>query len=120
MSTTQRIEVAGSGVGEISQQDIENRARELAIGDGRQEANAVDLENARIQLHATKSQAAAPEEVAGDAPLPAVEDLVPGTVGHRTPSQFPDEGNVAAALIREGLDEADHDTRTESGRSDRR
>ncbi len=120
MSANQRIEVAGSGVGEISQTDIDDRARELAIGDGRKMANAVDLENARIELHAAKSQSGAPEEVDSDSPLPADEDLTPGTGGRRTASHFPDEGNVADELIREGLDEADHDTRTESGRSNGR
>lgn len=117
MSSQPRIEVSGSGVGEISQEDIYHRARELAIGDGRHTPHAADLENARLELHAAREDSASPEEIDGDDPLSAEEELTPGSGGHRTPSQFPDEGNVADDLIHEGLDEADHDTRTESGRS---
>ncbi len=115
-SPNQRIEVSGSGVGEISDADVENRARELATGDGRTEPNEVDFDHARRELHV-------PAEDSGETPEPgdgiaAETDLdPPGTTGHKTANQFleNEDHNDSADLVREGLDEADHDTRTKSG-----
>ncbi len=119
-STTQRIEVSGSGVGEISEADLERRARELATGDGRTEPNEVDYDHARRELHVPAEETA---ETPGTGDFIAAEtDLdPPPTTGHKTPNQFleNEDQNDTADLVREGLDEADHDTRTESGQIDK-
>lgn len=113
---TPRIEVAGSGVGEISEADIQKRAGEIAIGDGRQSPNEIDLAQARRELH-VPTNVSAPEESDGiESPLDAEAELTPGPGGHQAENHFPDEGNITAKLMREGMDEADHDTRTEAGR----
>ncbi len=115
-SPTPRIEVSGAGVGEISDADLERRAREIAIGDGRSEPNEVDYEHARRDLHVPSPV----DEtlLGGIEPIAAGTDLnPPPTSGHKTPNHFleNEDRNDSADLIREGLDEADHDTRTESG-----
>ncbi len=118
-SPNQRIEVSGSGVGEISDADIQRRARELATGDGRTEPNEVDLDHARRELHVPAEETAETPET-GEF-IAAETDLdPPPTTGHKTPNQFleNEDHNDTADLIREGLDEADHHTRTESGHLD--
>ncbi|MGC1478904.1 MAG: hypothetical protein WA771_00245 [Chthoniobacterales bacterium] len=114
---TPRIEVAGSGVGEISEATIQQRAGEIAIGDGRQSPNEADIQKARRELHAPLDEVSA-DPLAEETPeLTAEAELTPGMSGHQAENHFPDEGNVTAKLTREGMEEADRNTRTEAGRS---
>ena len=109
------IEIGGIGVGEASQEDIDRRALELAISDGRDHPNEIDLRQARQEF-------AAHEEADLDDP----SDEIPE--GDRSGDGFPpvdhgtraarlepdDEASLGQSLVEEGISEAEHDSRFHS------
>jgi hypothetical protein len=110
----------GTGVGTVTREMVQKRARELAISDGRDpnEVTQADFQQARRELIGAGTPAADEgEEVASAAGW----DPSPGTIGHRAEGQdVDDEETMAERLMREGIEEADHDERIESGRETRR
>lgn len=105
-----RMEVGGTGAGEFSEADIERRARELARADGRSRPSEQDMVQARAELDGTPAFHDPAEEVAesdrGDAGSPV------GSIGRRVDRvELEDEENLAARLVEEGIDEADHESR---------
>ena len=103
------------GLGVITPQIIEERAREIARSDGRAEANDLDRTRARKEL---TGATAVPEQPAtvGE---PDSDWYTPrGSSGEKVPTVHPeDEENIPEKLIQEGIDEADHDQRSKSGRT---
>src|SRR5215471_14239920 len=101
------------GVGTMTPQMIEERAREIAHSDGRAQANDLDRTGAREQLIGPTSDSAKPptrEEPGRDWQMPLV------STGEKAPTLRPeDEQNIPEKLIEEGLEEADHDQRLSSG-----
>ena len=110
----------GAGLGTVTREMVQKRARELAISDGRNpnEVTQADFQQARRELiGATTTAADEGEEVA----TASGWDPTPGTVGHRAEGQeVDDEETMAERLMSEGIEEADHDERVESGRETRR
>lgn len=108
----------GTGLGTVTREMVQKRARELAISDGRDEVTQRDFIQARRELIGAGTPAADEgEEVASAAGW----DPSPGTIGHRAEGQeVDDEETVAERLMSEGIEEADHDERVESGRETRR
>lgn len=105
-----RIEVHGKGVGEFSEEDIRQRAREIARMDGRADATSADLIRARDDL--CSIGAPVPPEVDGLTAEIREWDEPPGSSGHMTPRVLPeDEVSATEILTEEGLEEADHDQR---------
>lgn len=105
-----RIQIHGKGVGELSEEDIETRAREIALSDGRQEAKDHDRVRAREEL-LHPGPAAAPE---ADESVRPVELWSKGaaSLGHEGPrSELDDEANIAEQLVEEGVEEADREQR---------
>jgi len=102
------------GVGTVSPQMIEERAREIARGDGRAHANDLDRTRAREELAGpTSASAKSPtrEDPGRDWKMPLVSS------GEKAPTVRPeDDENMPEKLIHEGVEEADHNQRTESGR----
>ena len=102
-----RLKAAAPGLGQASQTEIELRAVELAVSDGRHTFTDADLNRAAAELAgggATEADPALGEMTSWDDP--------PEQSGHRvasTPSD--DASNIAERLIQNGLDEADHDIR---------
>ncbi|MEO8205237.1 MAG: hypothetical protein ABI615_03595 [Chthoniobacterales bacterium] len=112
---TNRIELAGKGIGEVSQKDIEARALELARSDGRDTVNNKDLLQAREEIEGHTTSTHAPEESTSTAGLKEW-DTPQGSSGFQHPkTQIREDGTIAQDLVNEGLDEADHNTRAQSG-----
>jgi hypothetical protein len=102
------------GVGTVTPQIIEERAREIARSDGRAQPNDLDRSRAREDLTGpTSSSEKRPtkEEPGRDWQMPLV------STGEKAPTVRPeDEENIPDKLVQEGIEEADHDQRVSSGR----
>ena len=100
------------GLGTVTQQMIEERAREIACNDGRARPNDLDRTRARKQLTgaASDSQKRPTRAQPGrDWQMPLV------STGEKAPTVRPeDEENIPEKLVREGVEEADHDQRLSS------
>jgi hypothetical protein len=103
------------GLGTVSPQMIEERAREIARSDGRAQPNDLDRTRAREELIGPTSDSEQPatrSEPGRDWGMPLVSS------GEKAPTVRPeDEENIPEKLIQEGIDEADHDQRKRSGQS---
>jgi hypothetical protein len=110
----------GTGMGTVTREMVQKRARELAISDGRSadEVTQADFAQARRELiGAGMSNNDDLDEAASTSNW----DPAPGTIGRRAESQeVDDEETIAEHLMHEGIEEADHDERVESGRESRR
>jgi len=105
-----RIQIHGEGVGELSEDDIETRAKEIAMMDGRREAKDHDRVRAREEL-LNPGPSAAPE---ADETARPVELWSKGaaSLGHEGAHVEPeDEANLAEQLVEEGVEEADREQR---------
>jgi hypothetical protein len=97
---------------------VADRARELALADGRQEPNDKDFFAARQELLPTGLEPAAPELDSPDVENVTEWDTAPAESGREAPQVLPeDEANIAEELVAEGLEEADHATRVEAART---
>lgn len=106
-----RLKAGSPGLGHANQTEVEERAAELALSDGRQTVTDADLALAAAELAGGGTTAEAPE---ADSELEQVTtwDEPPTQTGHlvaTTPLE--DENNVAEQLVEDGLEEADHDIR---------
>ncbi|MGV3662293.1 MAG: hypothetical protein ACO1TE_19060 [Prosthecobacter sp.] len=106
-----RLKAASPGLGHASQVEVERRAAELALIDGRNTVSDADLALAAAELAGGGTTAEAPE---ADAELEQVTtwDEPPTQTGHLVAvPPLEDENNISEQLIDDGLEEADHDTR---------
>ena len=112
--STGKILRGSEGIGTVTPQMIEERAREIARGDGRGQPNDLDRTSAREELTgATSNSEKLPtrEEPGRDWQMPLV------STGKKAPTVRPeDDENIPDKLVREGVEEADHDQRVSSGR----
>jgi hypothetical protein len=105
-----RISRRLDGLGTVTPEMVEQRAREIALINGRaaEEFNEADLEEAQAEL----TGAVALEEQREEEPGPGagtLRDMVPGTSGHKNAPKLPsDDQRVAEQLVQEGVDEAEH------------
>ena len=100
-----RLRAAAPGLGEGSLIEVEQRAAELALSDGRERVSDGDLAQAAAELAGGGTTLEKPETGA------AFHD-VPIQTGHLdVAAALVDEDNIAEQLIENGLEEADHDTR---------
>ena len=101
------------GLGTVTPQMIEERARQIARSDGRAQPNDLDRTRAREELIGATSeseQAATREEPGRDWGMPLVSS------GEKAPTVRPeDEQNIPDKLIQEAVEEADRDQRSRSG-----
>jgi hypothetical protein len=110
----------GAGVGTVTREMVLKRARELALSDGREagEVTESDFDQARRELTGAGTSS---NEDLDETAATSNWDPAPGTLGHRAESQeVDDEQTVGDQLTHEGVDEADHDERVQSGRENRR
>ena len=102
------------GLGTVTSQMIEERAREIARTDGRSQPNDLDRTRAREDLIGfTSGSEKVPtrEEPGRDWQMPLV------STGEKAPTVRPeDDENIPQKLIQEGIAEADHDQRLNSER----
>jgi hypothetical protein len=111
-----KISVHGSGVGVPSPEAVEKRAREIAMIDERDpnEFTDADWSQARRELMGVE-HTAPPEETEQNAELTEEWNVIPGSIGHRTPRPGDEEEEtVGEELVTEGLEEAAHDQMLEA------
>ncbi len=107
-----RLRASSPGLGQGSQFEVEQRAEELAVSDGREKATDGDLAMAAAELAGGGTTLEAPEADAAFTPFGAWEKPVVQT-GHLdvTASSEDEDTIIAEQLIGNGLEEAEHDTR---------
>ena len=103
------------GVGTVTPQMIEERAREIARSDGRSHPNDLDRTSAREELLGPTSDSEklpTREEPGRDWQMPLV------STGEKAPTVRPeDDENIVQKLVEEGIEEADHDQRLSAARN---
>jgi hypothetical protein len=103
------------GLGTVTPEMIEERAREIARSDGRSQANDLDRSRAREDLTGPTSDSEklpTTEEPGRDWQMPLV------STGEKAPTVRPeDDENIVEKLFQEGIEEADHDQRLSSERN---
>ncbi|MDP1589308.1 MAG: hypothetical protein Q8M07_16275 [Prosthecobacter sp.] len=106
-----RLKAGSPGLGQASQMEVEQRAAELAVSDGRETISDADLAVAAAELAGGGTTTEAVEIDATLEQTTLWEDPPPQT-GHlvATPP-LEDENNIAEQLVEDGLEEADHDSR---------
>jgi hypothetical protein len=100
------------GIGTVTPEMLEERAREIARADGRGEANDLDRTHAREELIGGTEKPAADQGPAEDWYTPR------GSSGEKASTVRPEDvENIPEKLIQEGIDEADHEQRASSARN---
>ena len=114
MDGQDRIEIGTAGFGEASNSTLEERARQIAASDGRAEVNDLDRLEARRQLNQPLADSEDAEELIAEGDRPDA-GVAPASLGKRTEKTPPDDESVVPEkLVREGVEEADFDTRFRS------
>lgn len=109
------MELRGKGVGGFTKSDLERRANELALIDGRTEANDADRERARAEFldqdlpDALNEDAETMRSMSRDPSDPMVDR------GHQVPEYgVQDEETDLQKIALEGVEEAQHEQMLES------
>ncbi|MGI8601732.1 MAG: hypothetical protein ACR2OZ_01900 [Verrucomicrobiales bacterium] len=106
-----KIEVGSQGLGTVTREMVIERADEIARFDGREDFNEADLAQAYEELLGVADPAAAPEASPELEEITAWDEPVSQT-GEWVPKTGPaSEANAAELLVREGVQEADHEQR---------
>jgi hypothetical protein len=107
-----RLRAASPGLGQGSQIEVEERAAELALSDGRVKVSDADLALAAAELAGGGTTVEVPEAGASLKSLNGWDDA-PLQTGHLviTTSAEENDNSIAEQLIGNGLEEADHDIR---------
>jgi hypothetical protein len=114
-----KIELHGNGMGVPSTEDIERRAREIALIDERNpdEFTDADWSQARAELMGSENNEP-PEETPDNAEMTEEWEVVAGSKGHRAPRRLPDEPQedetVGEQLVSDGREEAARDQMLEA------
>src|SRR5436190_1408046 len=112
-----KIELHGNGMGVAGPEDIERRAREIAMIDERNpdEFTDTDWKQAREELLGAENHEP-PEETPDNAEVTAEWQVTPSDRGHRVPRPGVDENEetVGEHLVSEGREEAEHDQMLEA------
>ena len=115
-----KIEVHGNGLGAPSPEEVERRAREIAMIDERNpnEFTDADWTQARRELGGEENNTP-PEETSDNADLTEEWTVVASSKGHRMPRPGTDEEEtVGEHLVIDGLEEAAHDQMLEARREE--
>ena len=115
-----KIEVHGNGIGAPSPEEVERRAREIAMIDERnpEEFTDADWKQARRELMGQENNTP-PEETSDNADLTEEWTVVASSKGHRMPRPGTDEEEtVGEHLVSDGLEEAAHDRMLEARREE--
>ena len=115
-----KIEVHGNGLGAPSPEEVERRAREIAMIDERNpnEFTDADWTQARRELGGEENNTP-PEETSDNADLTEEWTVVASSKGHRMPRPgTEEEETVGEHLVSDGLEEAAHDQMLEARREE--
>jgi len=109
-STPGKIAIRGKGVGGITGSEVEQRALELALIDGRSEPTAEDRQRARKELQGETLPDAIEEDNDASVGLTRDPSEPPSDTGHQIPDREGlDEEVMTERLALEGVEEAQHD-----------
>jgi hypothetical protein len=113
-----KISVHGNGLGTPSPDEVEKRAREIALIAERDpdEFTDADWDQARRELLGVLPSNA-PEETDDNAEVVEEWNVVASSAGHRAP-RVEDEENVGEHLVEDGVQEAAHDQMVEARREE--
>jgi hypothetical protein len=118
MKQPKRIELGAAGFGEASQVTLEERARQIALSDGRTEVNDLDREEARRQIVDPVSDRETIADLIAEGDRPDA-GVAPASTGRQKTKMPPDdESLIPEKLVREGSEEAEFDTRVHSAEGD--
>jgi len=100
------------GIGNVTPEMVDERAREIARSDGREQPNDLDRTRAREDLIGSFF------EQSGTVGEPDSDWYTPrGSSGKKVAKVRPeDKEDIPQKLVQEGVKEADHDQRSKSGR----
>jgi hypothetical protein len=115
-----KISIHGNGMGVPSPEDIERRAREIALIDERdpKEFTDADWNQARAELTGAENNNP-PEETPDNADVTEEWNVVASSKGHRAPRPDADEEeSVGEHLVSDGLEEAARDQMIEARREE--
>jgi hypothetical protein len=113
-----KIATGAEGLGTVTPEMVDERARELALADGRTEANERDRHSAHLELVPESLDPVAPELDSAELENVTEWDTAPTERGVAVPVILPeDEANIAETLVQEGLEEADHTSRVEAAQA---
>jgi hypothetical protein len=116
-----KITVHGNGLGIPSREEVEKRAREIALIDERNpdEYTDADWDRARREILG-EGVPAAPEETEQNARLEDEWEVTPKDSGHRVPRPGveEDEESLGEHLVSDGVEEATHDQMLEARREE--
>ncbi len=113
---TGKISVHGDGLGAPSPEQVEKRAREIAMIEERNpdDFTDADWDQARRELHGAAIPTP-PEETTQNAEVVEEWEMVAPSAGHRAPREgFDDDENLGEQLVADGLEEATHDQMLEA------
>ena len=116
-----KISLHGNGMGVPAPEDIERRAREIAMIDERKpdEFTDADWNQARAELMGAENNEA-PEETPANSEMTEEWEVTPDDRGHRVPRPGveEDEESVGENLVTGGIEEATHDQMLEARREE--
>jgi hypothetical protein len=115
-----KMEIHGEGAGEITEGDIQRRAREIALIKGRESRDPTvdDMEEARAELSGDTVSAVTTDNGESSGGLSRDPSEPSSNYGSQTPNILePDEQEALEHLTLEGVEEAQHEQMLESRRS---
>jgi hypothetical protein len=115
-----KISLHGSGMGVPSPEEVERRAREIALIDERDPDAFTDQDwnQARQELMGAEFNTP-PEETPDNADVTEEWNVVAGSKGHRVPRPgTEEEETLGEHLVNDGLEEAEHDQMLEARREE--
>jgi hypothetical protein len=115
-----KIEEHGKGIGAPSPEEVERRAREIAMIDERDpdEFTEADWKQARHELMGEENHVP-PEETPDNADMTEEWNVIASSKGHRIPRPgTEEEESVGEHLVIEGIEEATHDQMVEARREE--
>lgn len=118
-----KILLHGRGAGDITGDDVERRAREIAIIDGRgtHAVTDADRSRARAELGGKSLPDTTGDDVEGTAGLIRDPSEPPSVTGHQTTNwEGPDSQKAVERLVAEGSEEAQHEQMLAARRMERR
>ncbi len=115
-----KIELHGNGLGAPSSEEVEKRAREIALIDERNpnEFTEADWKQARRELMGAENNTP-PEETPDNADLTEEGSVIASSRGHRIPRPGTgEEETIGEQCVVDGLEEAAHDRMLEARREE--
>lgn len=117
-----RLSRNSEGLGTVTEAMVRDRAREIAVINGRDESQVLDadFQQARRELQGHERLYPNPTP-AENLPESDRWNPVASTPGHKAKTMFPpDEQTMAQQLVEEGVADAEHDQQVEAIRESRR